>query len=81
MCKALRFQNYHLLEVMFLVHWIISEKKTDVIQGSQTGSLWLFEITVGIKRVQVLTEGRVYKLVLVLEQKHIKSKSSHQSMI
>ena len=72
MCKALRFQNYHLLEVMFLVHWIISEKKTDVIQGSQTGSLWLFEITVCIKRVQVLTEGRVYKLVLVLEQKHIK---------
>lgn len=86
MCKTLRFQNYHLLDVTFLVNWIIREKKTDVIQGSQTDSpldslSWLLEITVGIKRVQVFTEGRVYKLVLVLEQKHVKLKSSHQRMI
>ena len=85
-CKVLHFQNYHLLQVMFLVNWIITEKKTwRYLKESQTDSpldsLRLFEITVGIKRVQVLTEGRVYKLVLVLEQKHIKSKSSRQRMM
>lgn len=39
-------------------------------------SLKLFEITVSVKRVQILTEGRVNKLVLILEEKQIKSKSS-----